>query len=111
MEFCLAESCRDQFRSFMRRATSMTFSQDGSKGRQLARFTASNSKLETCSGVFGLKFSPCGDHKSIIATTKDMYTTFATRLRGAPSRGDWFEQPEPPVPDEPLVKHCLDITH
>jgi len=106
IEFCLAESCRDQLRSFMRQASSMTLSQDGSKGRQLSRFTASNSRLETCSGVFCLKFSPCGDHKSIIATTSAMYSTFATRLHGAPSRGDWFDKPAPPVTDEALKQHC-----
>ena len=112
IQYCLAEACRDQLRQFLRGATSMTLSQDGSKGRQLARFTASNRKLHTRSGVFCMKWSPCQAAHVIVDTTRKFYSSMATRLCGAPPRPGTSQcRADPPGVDKKLMEHMLSITH
>eukprot|EP00959_Pyramimonas_sp_CCMP1952_P445936 9336363-Pyramimonas_sp.AAC.1 len=82
--FCLAEAVRTLNRDFLQDCQCISLSQDGTQGRLLTRFLATNSKLDIRRGIMGLQRDIGSGHKAILRATLSSIESMATPNFGAP---------------------------
>ena len=87
MAWCLHEALMDMDRAFVREATTIALCRDDRHQRLLIRFTGSNAKLETRSGVLGVGIDKGACADSIVDATRSVFETFCTPRRDAPDHG------------------------
>ena len=110
--FCLAEGIRRINRKFLASATSISLNQDASNSRMLARYTATNDRLMTRSGVLGMVRDYGSGHKANLEATKRLIEEFSTPLLHAPPRADPRDgrmhlAPLPPTCNNHLAQHIM----